>query len=447
MPAVPGGPAQQRFEELNKQGPPQPKWWQRALEIAGSVAPFGLAVEKQLPQTPIGYNAALNKAGVQAAKEQTLGKDAAEEQRAAAGEKRTAESAPIKNRLETAQAREAEARATQLEGKPDEEHQDIVKEFSDALAKGDTARIDALTPRVKTFLDTTKPQKDQPDKLDKKIDEFVDPKNNRVNVMQRPDGTTYNAIRGQSRAEAGVAAPSDVKDIARGIMNGIDPPDTMKYGYRDRTAIAAELERQGFDLAKAQQDWTATQKHLATLNGAQQERLRQAVSFTDDSLGILQGLYDQWQKVGPTAGWKTFNKASLAVSKQLPGEAGNLAHRLEAQLADLTSELGTVYKGGNSSTDESLKLAAKNLEGDWNEKTFNDAINQVRQNLEIRKNSIKHSLPAGVSSNSPYTPKGETEAPKDYGDAQGKPEGKTGTMKVDGKDVKVIVKAGRIVGQ
>lgn|SRR5882757_2300099 len=72
MPPVTTGPAQQQFKDLAAQGPPQPKWWQRALEIAGSVAPFGLAIEKQLPQTPIGYNAKLNQAGVRAAKEQSL---------------------------------------------------------------------------------------------------------------------------------------------------------------------------------------------------------------------------------------------------------------------------------------------------------------------------------------------------------------------------------------
>src|SRR5208283_2268687 len=147
----------------------------------------------------------------------------------------------------------------------------------------------------------------------------------------------------------------------------------------------------------------------------------------------------------PTSDWKVFNKASLATAKQMPGEAGNLAHRLDAQIADLTSELGTVYKGGNSSTDESLKLAAKNLESDWNEQTFKSAINQIRQNLEIRKNSIRHSQPAGVTENSSYVPKGETETPKDFGAApQGKTEGSTGTLP-DG--TKIIIKAGRIIAQ
>jgi hypothetical protein len=84
MPPVNIGPAQQRFQELTEKGPPQPKWWQRALEVAGSLAPFGLAVEKQLPFTPIGYQAALRAAKGGAEGEQTVAKGEREAQAAPA---------------------------------------------------------------------------------------------------------------------------------------------------------------------------------------------------------------------------------------------------------------------------------------------------------------------------------------------------------------------------
>ena len=47
---------------------------------------------------------------------------------------------------------------------------------------------------------------------------------------------------------------------------------------KEYVAIMAEAHRQHFDIAKANEDWTATQKYLGTLNGAQQTRLRQATS-------------------------------------------------------------------------------------------------------------------------------------------------------------------------
>lgn len=199
---------------------------------------------------------------------------------------------------------------------------------------------------------------------------------------------------------------SDVQDIAKGIIEGNQPPD-LRGLYGKSGAVRAQLERAGYDLTTAQRDYTAVQRHLSTLNGAQQERLRQAVNFTSDSLDQIENLYKRWQKVGPNSGFKILNRAGLAAAKQLPGEAGAVANALDAQINDLTSELGTVYKGGNGSTDQSLKLAAENLKADWNEETFNRAVNQIRSNLKIRRNSIFSSAPVGVSPDSPYIPPDE----------------------------------------
>lgn len=220
------------------------------------------------------------------------------------------------------------------------------------------------------------------------------------------------AFYAQKRPVNNLMTQNDAKDIADAIQNGDQPP-TLTGLYRNAGPVRAELARRGVPLAQMESDWKATQKHLSTLNGAQQERLRQAISFTSDSLNVIDGLYDEWKKAGAISGLKVFNKASLATAKQLPGEAGSAATRLEAQINDLTSELGTVYKGGNGSTDESLKLAAGNLQADWNEMTFKAAIKQIRQNLTIRQNSIKNSQAAGVSQNNMYSQQPGTQPPAD----------------------------------
>jgi hypothetical protein len=177
--------------------------------------------------------------------------------------------------------------------------------------------------------------------------------------------------------------------------------------YRNAAPVLAELSRNHFNLQRAESDWNAVQKHLATLNGAQQERLRQAVTFTYDSLDNIEQLYNEWKQVGGVSGVKMFNRANLAMAKQLPGKAGATAQALDAQITDLTSELGTVYKGGNASTDETLRLAAENLKSDWNEETFRKGLQQIRVNLGIRKNSIMNSQPAGVREGSPYNPESQ----------------------------------------
>jgi hypothetical protein len=194
---------------------------------------------------------------------------------------------------------------------------------------------------------------------------------------------------------------SDVKSIADAIENGDQPP-TLTGLYRNAGPVRAELARRGVPVAKMEADWKATQRYLSTLNGPQQTRMRQAISTATDSLDKIEGLYKEWQKLAPTSGFKILNKAALTASKNLPGRTGAVATALDAQIADVTSELGNIYMGGNSPTDHSLGLAAKNLSADWNEETFREALKQARENIRIRNNSIIHSAPVGMSGESNY---------------------------------------------
>jgi hypothetical protein len=201
----------------------------------------------------------------------------------------------------------------------------------------------------------------------------------------------------ESRPVTNIMTGNDAKDIADAIENGDQPP-TLQGLYRNAGPVRAELARRGVPLAKMETDWKATQRYITTLNGTQQTRLRQAISTASDSLDKIEGLYAEWQQLGPASGIKILNKGALAASKQLPGRTGAVATALDAQIADLTAELGNVYMGGNSPTDHSLGLAAKNLSSDWNKETFDEALKQARSNIKIRQNSITHAAPAGVGS-------------------------------------------------
>ncbi len=207
-----------------------------------------------------------------------------------------------------------------------------------------------------------------------------------------------------------IFTPEDASAVADAIATGKQPPNTQGL-YRNAAPVRAELARRGYDLSAAQSDWNATQKHLATMNGQQQERLRQAIQFTSDSTDNIEQLYGQLRQQLPDMGFKVLNRAALTAAKNLPGKVGAAAQTLDAQIADLTSELGTVYKGGNSSTDEGLKLAAKNLSSDWNEDQFTQALAMLRKNLQIRRNSIASSAPVGASQNNPYYKGGQAAEP------------------------------------
>lgn len=211
---------------------------------------------------------------------------------------------------------------------------------------------------------------------------------------------------------------TDVSNIADAIESGDQPP-TLQGLYRNGAPVRAELARRGVPLARMETDWKAVQKHMATLNGAQQERLRQSITSASDMLDKIDGLYDEWSKLAPTSGYKILNRASLAAMKNLPGRAGAVATALDAQIADLTSDLGNIYMGGNSPTDHSLGLAGQNLKSEWNDETFKEASKQARANLKIRLNSINNSQPAGVSGDSPYLPSNNQQQPPQNADPLG----------------------------
>ena len=189
---------------------------------------------------------------------------------------------------------------------------------------------------------------------------------------------------------------SEAQAIGDAIMAGKQPPDLTGLG---RSGLAGEvrayLARKGFDLRTMTMDYNATKRHMSTLNGPQQLRLRQAVSFTSESLGLVEDLARQWKG----GNFPALNKINLKLAEEgLYGQkAQSIATKLDNQIADLQSELATVYKGGNSSTDESLRLASKQLRGYWGEKTLLDNVDLIRKNLALRSQSIAATQVAGTS--------------------------------------------------
>jgi hypothetical protein len=190
------------------------------------------------------------------------------------------------------------------------------------------------------------------------------------------------------------AQGGDAKAIADAIMAGEQPPDTTGL-FRFAAPVRAELAKQGYDYSKAYLDWQATKKHIASLNGTQQLRLRQATETAYHSLDVIDSLADQWKG----GRFPLLNSANLALAKQgaYGAPAQSVATQLEAQIGDLTSELGNVYMGGNSPTDHALQLAGTNLRANWSNDVLKDMTKLARTNLKIRLNSMNSIGPAGLS--------------------------------------------------
>jgi hypothetical protein len=234
----------------------------------------------------------------------------------------------------------------------------------------------------------------------------VDGKTKNTFVRTGSDGNTYDMGRrlvdpntiGTEDKTADVNP--DIADSVKGMMDGTLPPQLPGRASKDYTAIMAEAKRQGYDLATAATDWTATQKHIQTMNGAQQLRLNQAVNALPDMLDSVESLAGKW-KGGK---FPILNKANLALAKggALGPEAATIANQLDAQIADVVADLGNVYMGGNSPTDHALSLAGKSLSAEWDEKVLKDMVALAKKNVTIRQNSIRNTGVAGASPNNPY---------------------------------------------
>ncbi len=195
---------------------------------------------------------------------------------------------------------------------------------------------------------------------------------------------------------------NDVKDAVQGMKEGTVPPQLPGRASKEYVALIAEARRQNFDLAKANLDWTATTKHIATLNNAQQTRLNQAINQLPDLLDSVDRLASQWKG----GRFPILNRANLALAKNgaYGEDVASVARKLDQQIADVNADLGVVYMGGNSPTDHALQLAKTALGSDWSEKVLHDMVNLARQNVQIRQNSIRNTGVQGASPTNPYAP-------------------------------------------
>jgi len=213
---------------------------------------------------------------------------------------------------------------------------------------------------------------------------------------------TVDANRKRPVVHVNTGNPGDVKEYVAGMKDGSLPPVMPGRASKDYTAVGAEARRQGFDLAQANVDWVATTKHVATMNGAQQLRLNQAVNSLPEMLDNVDALATQWKG----GRFPVLNRANLALAKggAYGPDVASVANQLDAQIADVVADLGNVYMGGNSPTDHALKLAGKSLSAEWDGTVLRDMVKLAKKNVTIRQNSIKNTGVAGASEGNPYAP-------------------------------------------
>ena len=197
----------------------------------------------------------------------------------------------------------------------------------------------------------------------------------------------WERVKNEKRGAMGTTTDDEIQSATQGIISGNVPPNiSQTTSFRDRTRVAAALEKSGFNLSQANSEWNATQKFLSSMNSEKQVRLRQAITSVKDALGGLEQLNNEMVR----SNFAPLNKAQLAIQ----ANSGNaLATKFLGQINIIQDELGQVFMGGNSPTERALELAINTLKGNWSQKQLQVAIDNVRTNLGYRENAINY---AGV---------------------------------------------------
>jgi hypothetical protein len=236
--------------------------------------------------------------------------------------------------------------------------------------------------------------------------------------------------------------------IGDAILKGQQQPEVGRMG-RYVGPVRAYLASKGYDLAHATNEWSGMQKYLAAANGPSQVRMQAAIGMIPQQTAKIRSLWNEWKQEAAVSGIKQFNRAQLFAAKQTGGKLGALANALDAQIADLTSELGFVYTGGTAPTDHSFKLAGQNLNSQWDDQSVQLALKNIDDAAVYRRNAMGATVPMGTAGQNRYDARGAggqaAPAPVAAAPAAGpvnmrRPDGRTGPVSPD--KVEAAKKAG-----
>jgi hypothetical protein len=174
---------------------------------------------------------------------------------------------------------------------------------------------------------------------------------------------------------------SDVAEIAKGIKNGDQPP-ILTGLYGKSGAVRAQLEKDGFNLAKAQQEWARAQKMIMSLNGPQQVRFMQLASSVQNTIGEVKQLSEQMDQ----SGINLLNRAQLEAKVKLAGNTpdGQLAARYLAATNTLKEEFANLANGGYAPTESAWTLANQQINENYGVKELGASLDEINRLIGYR---------------------------------------------------------------
>jgi hypothetical protein len=472
MPAAPTGPAQQRLEDLQAQPRPELHGWKKVLDVIGQMHPIGRAIEQNIPGSPQFYDTAVQRAAGQAGLEQKT----QEGQQRSQENQQTIEKNAAAAQFDTPAKREQymEDHPDQFEGVSDFQKNDwkLSGKFPQKEPPEDQS---GKTPEEVTIHDLMTGDNGQP----------------RVNPdTGKPYSylDAYGAVKGAAQgAKPGKHSSGEVK-LDEGIPTGI-------YGDKDKLwragdpGMPPDLKAALDDANKAHGQSFSEKERLQQAGRAITAGSRAVNMITPD--GTMQAVNGEdlpkFMKDHPGSVEASAGASVQAMGRQaLIGDIRRAANNVRGNLSVLDSglfdraKLASALADPNSTPGQFLQSFPRAASDDKTQQFISDLYSLREQAMAMRsvlgagqgsedlRRAILQTLPGVGSPSSGFGEKqinnllqaldtlerGVPKVPgrggeaKDFGAApEGKKEGSTGTMKVDGKDVKIVIRNGRIIAQ
>lgn len=192
--------------------------------------------------------------------------------------------------------------------------------------------------------------------------------------------------------------PQTVDEVADAIYEGKVAPEPTGYGMRGMWGqIVASLVRRhpDFNLEVKQGEWYGVKRSIASLNGPQQLRLRQALKTAPQALDNFESLVNQFEQVAPQFAQLPLNRLVNKAGREwgaMGPEAQHLAVQIATQTVDVQPELAQIIMAGGVPGERSLAMAEAMVRNDFAPTFIRDQIHTTRQNLSYRLNAINSSL-------------------------------------------------------
>jgi hypothetical protein len=227
------------------------------------------------------------------------------------------------------------------------------------------------------------------------IEKAIQPREVRAGTtLLGPNGEVL--FRAPTAAQSRAGSPEMIDKIAEGISSGQQPP-SLSGLYSNSGPVRAALQDRGFDLSKAQIEWTRAQKQIASLNGPQMTRfvgLANSVDRTIDEVRQLSEEMGNW-------GIPSLNKMSINGVMQTAGNTakGQLAARYIGAVNTLKEEFANLAQGGYAPTEAVWELANKQIDGNYGVKQMGASLDEIQRLIRYRVQAIP-----GLSTMGPGAP-------------------------------------------